>query len=111
MILSNVDKIYREYPFLEKILPRVSTATAQVNRWGEKFFKTSPVEWYDDRYTYKFLLLDQGGNIVGRVGESWNPFWTRNENAGQALARLKDKAESVRYAVSLRDGNLILYRR
>lgn len=115
-VLSNTDKIYAEHPFLEKIRPRVKVKSAEVKRWNEEFFATSAI--YGSftplvRLAYKFVLLDAQGAVVTHVGESRIPFWTRDENAAQALARIKHRAKRVRYAVLVDDGygKLTLFKR
>ncbi len=116
---SNVDKIYAEYKFLQEVRPRVKVESAWVKRWNQEFFSKSSNDYcylwgFSTCTTSKILLLDEQGVIVTRVGRCWwNPFWTGDENVGQALARIGDKAQSIRYAVYLEcsDSQLTLYRR
>ena len=115
MILSNIDKIYQEHSFLEKIVPKVKMKTARVKRWGEDFSKVSPVEGYDGgRHVSPIFFLDKDGVIIWKVGKTWNPFWVRDESVGQALARFKledkDKSEAIKYAVHLLGSDLVLYK-
>lgn len=120
MKLSNVDKIYREYQFLENILPRIKVKDANVKWWNEDVFSMSSVDRpsvgdYDTRFVRKIFLLDERGDTVTRVGESWIPFWTRDENIGQTFARIGYKADRVRYAVCLNrnieTSSITLYKR
>jgi len=111
-MLSNVDKIYGEYPFIERHFPRVKTKIAQVKRWNENFYKTSPISYWGERLVSTLILLNEQGELVARVGKSRIPFWTRDENAGQALARLGEREKEVRYALYMPGGDhLILYKR
>ncbi len=109
---SNVDAIYAEYPFLEKIHPRAKTVEAQVRRFDDDFMSQTAVIQYDDRFTYRFYLLDEHGEIVARVGEPLTRFTrflnrTSDETAGQALARIGSDTRRVRHAVFVGESRTI----
>jgi hypothetical protein len=104
MELSNVDAIYAENPFLEKIIPRIQVSIAQVKRWDDVFLN-SPNH---DAVLAKIYLVDEDGDVVARVGTRWDYFFTAlgrvmiTETVAQTLARIgEDQGRRVHYAVGV----------
>ncbi len=94
---SNVDAIYAEYPFLEKLISRKRIAEAQVKRWDDELLEQNRRHF---RRYHKLFLLHRQGKIVTEVGwRFFGIFPYALETVGQALARIGDDTEKVRYAV------------
>ena len=112
MSITNIDAIYAEYPFLELIVPRASTTSAQVALWDSEFASRSSQTDRSD--WHHFLLLDARGQIVTRVGENSSFLGKlsrslKRENLAQALYRLADRARTVRYSLIYTYGSIYDY--
>lgn len=104
MAPSNVDAIYAEYPFLERVIPRIEVSAVQVNRWDKELLT------YSGSGTEEIYLIDEHGNIITCVGTpigrflGFFLFGLAAETVGRALARIKkDKVRRIRYAVRIHD--------
>jgi hypothetical protein len=109
MTTSNVDAIYAEYPFLERIYSRKSVDRMQVTRWTAEFLDRASTVYFgysEMTDTHTILLLDKDGNTITRVGEYKRSFlfweWKglQKETVREALIRIgEESARKVYYGL------------
>jgi hypothetical protein len=99
--MSNVNKLYQEYPFLEGILPQRRVLSLWMERMDADFLDSSPWFLHGDEPFHTFCLMDEQGKVVTKVGSTWRFLWgfIRQETARQALQRIGTQASQVHYAL------------
>lgn len=112
MVLSNIDRIYAEYPFINEIYPRSKAWRAQVSRMDGNFFQL----WNSGDPSRRFFLLDEKGKILTRVGGRGNLSFlsyiigNKSETVGQALYRIGNRARDVHFAITSDRSSVCLYK-
>jgi len=84
---------YLEYPFLERWRPQRNACHAKVEKWTTQ---TLSVRVPPIRSSFQIYLADSEGKKIARVGRIFSM-----ESVGQALSRIGENANRVRFAISL----------
>ena len=102
----DVDRLWQEYPFLQRVVLRKSIYSAKVLPWDEDFLSEDSFLYYsiDGEIDQRIYLLAEDGEVITRVGRtiSFLPFITnKNERVNQAIIRLGNQASRVKFAAVL----------